>query len=453
MSFNPTVKSGTYEFVAVGKNGGNFWTWNGKTLEKKKGIFGTHKMADMWCAAFTSDGKCVTGSTLGAVYLWENHSCTKTYDCHTGMVTAISSSKGTIVTSGKDNQLITWDEHFVKKSTVTLSTSAKAIDVNDNGKIVVGLRDGTIVEVDGSNVTILMKSHSDGELWGLDVCPKTGLVVTSADDNKILAFDPKTRKVVGEGIINEKAGDKAKILGASTLSSYPPNQCSRAVAVNTVNGHVAAGVNNGEVHIRASVTDLNKSIVVKHDSKEWIEVMRYSPCGKFLAVGSHDNSVYVYDVNNAYHLLSKFHKQTAFITSLDWSTDSLNIQSISGSYELLFSEAATGKHLTEGATHLRDEKWATWTCKLGWPVQGVFPAGTEGCFIGGVHRTNNGDLLATGDDHRLVNLHRYPVLHGSTPKSYVGHSEHVVRVRFDEKDENLYSIGGYDRTLIQWKLV
>jgi len=353
----------------------------------------------------------------------------------------------------KDNQLVTWDDHFVKKSAVTLSTSAKAIDMNESGKIVVGLRDGTIVEVDGSNVTTLMKSHCDGELWGLDVCPKTGLVVTSADDNKILVWDPKTRKVVGEGIVNEKAGEKAKILGASTLSSFPPNQCARAVAVNTVNGNVAIGVNNGELHIRAGVTELDKSIAVKHDTKEWIEVMRYSPCGKFLAVGSHDNTIYVYDVNNAYHLLSKFHKHTAFITALDWSADSTTIQSVSGSYELLFSDAATGKHLTDGATHYKDEMWATWTCKLGWPVQGVFPAGTEGCFIGGVDRSSCGGMLATGDDHRLVNIHRYPTMHGSTPKSYVGHSEHVIRVRFDEKGEYLYTVGGYDRTLIQWKLV
>jgi len=358
-----------------------------------------------------------------------------------------------IVTSGKDGQLITWDEHFVKKSSVNLGSSAKAIDINESGKIVVGLKNGNIVEVDGTDVKTLMKSHCDGELWGLDICPQTGLVITTADDNKILVTDPKTRKVVNEGIINEKHGEKAKIHGACTLSSFPPNQCSRAVAVNSSNGHVAIGVNNGELHIRAGLKDLKKSIADKKDAKEWIEVLRYSPCGKFLAVGSHDDSIYVYDVNNAYHLISKFHKQTSFVTSLDWSTDSETIQSVSGSYELLFSDAASGHQLTEGASRCKDEQWATWTGKLGWPVQGIFPAGQEGCFINGVHRSNKGDLVATGDDTRLVNVHRYPALQGSVPKSYVGHAEHVQRVMFDGKDEYLYSIGGTDRTLIQWKIV
>jgi len=61
--------------------------------------------------------------------------------------------------------------------------------------------------------------------------------------------------------------------------------------------------------------------------------------------------------------------------------------------------------------------------------------------------------VATGDDWRLVNIQRHPCLHGCKPKSYVGHAEHVVRVKFDPKGEYLYSVGGEDRTLIQWKIV
>jgi len=41
-----------------------------------------------------------------------------------------------------------------------------------------------------------MNSHSTGETWGLDVCPNTGLIVTTGDDNKILVFDGKAKKTV-----------------------------------------------------------------------------------------------------------------------------------------------------------------------------------------------------------------------------------------------------------------
>jgi hypothetical protein len=34
-------------------------------------------------------------------------------------------------------------------------------------------------------------------------------------------------------------------------------------------------------------------------------------------------------------------------------------------YEILFSNAATGAQVTDGATRLLDEQWASWTCTLG----------------------------------------------------------------------------------------
>jgi len=76
----------------------------------------------------------------------------------------------------------------------------------------------------------------------------TGLVVTTSDDNKILAYDPSQNKCIGKAVINEKAGPERKIgEGASTMSTFPPNQCSRALAINSKNGQVAVACNNGEV--------------------------------------------------------------------------------------------------------------------------------------------------------------------------------------------------------------
>ena len=109
-------------------------------------------------------------------------------------------------------------------------------------------------------------------------------------------------------------------------------------------------------------------------------------------------------------------------------------------------------YILGGASQLKDEPWATFTCKLGWPVQGVFPSGTDGSHINGVDRSKAKDLIATGDDWGLVNIYRNPCLTGAKPNSYKGHSEHVVRVRFDKSDTRLYSIGGYDRTLMQWRV-
>ena len=76
------------------------------------------------------------------------------------------------------------------------------------------------------------------------------MIYTTADDNQVLQFDPKTRKVVGKGTVSEKKGRKFRIGGASTLSPLPPNQHSRAVAVNKKLGHVAIGTNDGTLSVR-----------------------------------------------------------------------------------------------------------------------------------------------------------------------------------------------------------
>jgi WD40 repeat protein len=69
--------------------------------------------------------------------------------------------------------------------------------------------------------------------------------------------------------------------------------------------------------------------------------MEYSPDGSKLAVGSHDNNIYVYNVNDNYKLLGKCSKHNSFITSVDWSTDGKWIRSVCGSYELLFFDGET----------------------------------------------------------------------------------------------------------------
>lgn len=67
-----------------------------------------------------------------------------------------------------------------------------------------------------------------------------------------------------------------------------------------------------------------------------------------------------------------------------------------------------------------------------------------------VYGSHDKMFLATGDDFGLVNIFNDPCIKAK-PRSYRGHSEHVVRVLFGANDACLYSIGGYDQTLMQWK--
>lgn len=91
----------------------------------------------------------------------------------------------------------------------------------------------------------------------------------------------------------------------------------------------------GKVSIRLK-ENLDKKIKSLKNAQEWNEIMKYSPCGEYLAVGSHDNSIYIYKVTDSYSLYATFTKHNSFVTAIDWTADSTYIRSICGAYEKLF---------------------------------------------------------------------------------------------------------------------
>ena len=107
---------------------------------------------------------------------------------------------------------------------------------------------------------------------------------------------------------------------------------------------------------------------------------------------------------------------------------------------------------------LRDEEWETWTSVLGWPVQGIFPPYSDGTDVNAVDRSklryeNDCFLVATADDFSLVKVFRYPCLaKGAEAVVGRGHSSHVTNVRFGREDGWLFSTGGDDQCVFQWKL-
>ena len=189
--------------------------------------------------------------------------------------------------------------------------------------------------------------------------------------------------------------------------------------------------------------------------KEWIEIMRYSPDGTKLAVGSHDNFIYIYNVGEGqYKPHGKLKGHSSYITALDWSVTGDWIRSSCGAYELLFFNPETNKQEPGGASATTSTVWDNHTVKFGWFVEGIYPAGTDGSHINIVDMSKDQTLIATGDDYGLVNVYRSPCREDHKAKSYRGHSEHVTNVKIFEDDNSMmFSLGGQDQTLIQWRKV
>jgi len=77
----------------------------------------------------------------------------------------------------------------------------------------------------------------------------------------------------------------------------------------------------------------------------------------------------------------------------------------------------------------------------------------DGTHINDVAMSTNGELLFTADDYGLVNVYKYPVENtSSASRSFSAHSEHVVRIQLSKDGTRLFSIGGQDKTLIQWRI-
>jgi microtubule-associated protein-like 6 len=82
----------------------------------------------------------------------------------------------------------------------------------------------------------------------------------------------------------------------------------------------------------------------------------------------------------------------------------------------------------------------------------------DGSDINGVARTKQPHkdgyhLLATADDFSKVKVFRYPsMIEESEFVEGTGHSSHVTMVCFSQDDKYLFSAGGNDTCIFQWKL-
>ncbi|KAI8515156.1 Echinoderm microtubule-associated protein-like 5 [Branchiostoma belcheri] len=175
-------------------------------------------------------------------------------------------------------------------------------------------------------------------MWGLATHPKRSLFATASGDKTVRIWDTKDRKL--------------KLMKEL-------DQPMRSVAFNKDGSHVAVGFEDGSVMILDGVNLSEKQRL--QAGKEVIHDLKYSPNGERLAVGSNDNRVDIYDVEDGYNKVGRTpsaspsqylhqegyvfrsigecRKSSSYITHLDWSKDSQYIVTNDGSGERLYYKA------------------------------------------------------------------------------------------------------------------
>lgn len=365
-------KPNDLKFVAVTSRSLQFW--NPADASKKlfkAGTFGSKfQQTKFNCAAFDEDGICYSGGANGGVHVWDQkQDLGLVLKAHAGEVTAVACNQGMLVSTGKDDMLSvftcnTGEYTFVRQIALDTFHFASSLDVLD-GRVLVGHDNGRIqvVNADGTDKQLLNVSHCDGESWGLEILPEKGTFLTCGDDNQILEFSIKDKKCIKEGkvwsfdLMGGKPYETSKIKStASTLSSFPPQQQARGLAYSKKHQHVAVSNNYGDVNI-LDYNDFSKRLCTLYKPREWCEFMAYSPNEEMLAVGSHDDCIYVYKINEngeySLHWAITFVHSSA-IVNMDWSRDSKFLRAVDQAYAKIYYNVEECQQVTDGQNSLSD---------------------------------------------------------------------------------------------------
>uniref|UniRef100_A0A4W5QUJ8 EMAP like 2 n=1 Tax=Hucho hucho TaxID=62062 RepID=A0A4W5QUJ8_9TELE len=435
--------------VTCGKSHLNFWTMDGNTLTKRQGLFEKNeKPKYVLCVAFAENGDAITGDSSGNIYVWAkglfedssllthcnlvlcgNRISQVVARAHEGGIFSLCVLKdGTLVSGGgKDRRMVLWDHDYHKQSEMEVPEAfgpVRAVTEGKQGELLVGTTKNTILT--GSfpeTLNPIVQGHTD-ELWGLDIHPSMEQFVTCGQDKQVHLWDTNSHQPLWSKTI-EDPGRSA---------GFHPS--GAVLAVGTMTGRWLV-----------LDTDTQDLVYMHTDGNEIISNVKYSPDGNFLAVGSHDNFVYIYAVTEngkKYSRVGKCTGHSSFVTHLDWSVDSQYIVTNSGDYEILFCESLF-------MDLVRNVEWATSTCVLGFSVFGVWPDGADGTDINAVCRSHDSSLLASADDFGKVHLFSNPCSQQRAPShTYSGHSSHVTNVAFLHDDSHLISTGGKDTSILQW---
>lgn len=163
-------KPGSKRFSTAGVKHMYFWEAEANS-EKKKGLFMGAEQTSFACTAWDDNGMCYSGGSNGSIYAWGGdggRTCEKTLPTHKGFICALKHFSGKLYSGAKDGKVIVTDLSSMSKTNeIQFPSLIRAIDT-DGTNLVVGQRDGTISLCDAAGTkTDVMKSHSDGEVWGL----------------------------------------------------------------------------------------------------------------------------------------------------------------------------------------------------------------------------------------------------------------------------------------------
>lgn len=306
-----------------------------------------------------------------------------------------------------------------------------------------------LIDLDQKMVLRVLTVSHTGESWAMDHHPELALCATGSNARDIRFWN---------------IADKRPAVGKVLRTEFPVYSLSfepsgRLLAAGFGNGYIMIyGFPSLQVGYRQRVSA----------GAERICDLVFSPNSLYLGAACWDQMVYLLlvtpDAESSGVAMAKLHRVLKGNSSspicILFTRDSQYIMSNSKDVQILFWKCKDGSR-QQSIAFFRDAVWQNnWSCQLGWPVVGIWnDPDYDQTDINSVCQSSPplDRFIAIGDDKSMVKLFRYPNPFLDPPCfTYSGHSAHVTRVRFSPEGHGarqiLTSIGGSDRSLMQWSL-
>lgn len=491
-------------FATAGVKHLKFWTL-GKGLTSKSAVWGKRQDRNVGCIAYHSvrasggrpeESLLLSGTSQGSLVAWKGNAIVFEKKVHGdkdkgyGIDSIRITKEDRIITGGRDGKVNILSRDAAGFSVLfsidltnckSVKAEPRAIDLDAQGTtMIIGTAGNEIFEI-GVQLSkqksqpplALVQGHycpknkDTNEVWGLCAVPGTDKFVSVSDDATLRVWSASTHKQLECVDLNRHSSGQPLPADPKTKELDLAAQ-ARSVDVSADGSLAAVGFRSGQVKVYQVPTASSQDWKMIRALKEpmtagsWIEDLKFSPDSRYLAVCSHDKRVYVFTTGASkksslsLELFCTMKGSTSYVSHLDWSADSKSIRTNDGSYELLHYAVSAGNQSPQPSTSQKDTVWATSTCPISWATQGIWAAGYDGtdinhCDVSPAQHADGYQLLATADDFGKVQLFRYPSpAERAKALTLRGHSSHVTKVKFG--DGCLFSTGGNDTTVIQWKI-
>eukprot|EP00698_Gefionella_okellyi_P024818 TRINITY_DN8858_c0_g2_i2.p1 TRINITY_DN8858_c0_g2~~TRINITY_DN8858_c0_g2_i2.p1 ORF type:complete len:1516 (+),score=383.82 TRINITY_DN8858_c0_g2_i2:1229-5776(+) len=453
-------------FVTCGVRHYKMWNWNNGLTVRRAILGGRAEMQTMHCIAFTPDGRVMTGSANGFVYVWKGHELQDVCRTHKGAVNALACAGDAVATGGADGHINIWhmkDFHCVRKIPLVESALDEAMLPQVSALLWMPPRKLNIDDVDWSDTDSQSTEYAtiaSGEnTWTLAaLCTNGQLLVTGPRDTdsvKILlqghsqdvaavTAHPTLPLFATVGFDQTARVWNARTRKPQSIFCFPDK--TTAIAFSQKGDELAVGTISGELVVITLATEECKLRQQLRASP--ITVLKFSLDCRWLAIAYADGNVDIFDVTENYQFSrSLSFKAKSAIYHLDWSVDSLTMQANTKT-ELLMWNAFTCEPVT--TVSQRDNEWASWTVPLSWASLGVWPDHEDDILA--VARSSSERLLVAGDGKGRTRLFRFPsFIEGSKARNYPGHLGCPTDLCFTAYDEYVISVGAMG-CVLQYKV-